>query len=42
LRYSTLEKADHREILASIKGGLKSGPAEPMPEDAKGQAVSAV
>ncbi|PLW39655.1 hypothetical protein PCANC_19372 [Puccinia coronata f. sp. avenae] len=42
LRYSTLEKADHREILASIEGGLKSGPAEPMPEDAKGQAVSAV
>ncbi|KAA1066096.1 hypothetical protein PGT21_021186 [Puccinia graminis f. sp. tritici] len=40
-RYSTIEKTDDRQILASIEGGLKSGPAEPMPEDAKGQAVSA-
>ncbi|KAI9606441.1 hypothetical protein KEM48_001807 [Puccinia striiformis f. sp. tritici PST-130] len=40
-RYSTLQN-DGRQILASIEGGLKSGPAEPMPEDAKGQAVSAL
>ncbi|KAH9441921.1 hypothetical protein Pst134EA_032080 [Puccinia striiformis f. sp. tritici] len=30
------------DIDRSIEGGLKSGPAEPMPEDAKGQAVSAL
>ncbi|POW04195.1 hypothetical protein PSHT_11402 [Puccinia striiformis] len=40
-KYSTLQN-DGRQILGSIEGGLKSGPAEPMPEDAKGQAVSAL
>lgn len=39
-RYA-LETREERQILASIEGGLKSGPAEPMPEDAKGQAISA-
>ncbi|POW13623.1 hypothetical protein PSTT_03539, partial [Puccinia striiformis] len=38
-KYSTLQN-DGRQILGSIEGGLKSGPAEPMPEDAKGSGFS--
>ncbi|KNZ47426.1 hypothetical protein VP01_63g7 [Puccinia sorghi] len=42
-RYSTMERGGGEgRILASIEGGLKSGPAEPMAEDAKGQAMTAI
>lgn len=40
-RSASNHNTDDRRIIASIDGGVKSGPAEPLPQDAKAQATSA-